>query len=100
MTNATMDQFIGGTMHLESTAQSAPCVICQHLIHPDDQNLCSCGEIICDGCPSYGCACVDDDPVIDPLRVQLRALAIERAGLRAEREFMGHNSLHLSSNPA
>ena len=81
-------------MHLESIAQSAPCAICQHHIHPDDQNECGgCGEFICNDCPSFGCACDDEDPQIHGLRVQMRALAFERAGLRAQREFLGQDSL-------
>ena len=79
----------------DSMTQSAaiPCSIFLHAIPADDQNVCICGEIICESCPAFGCLCVDDDPTIRARRAELRAGAIELGRLRAQHEFMGADSL-------
>ena len=81
-------------MHLEAIAQPAPCAICEHVIHPKDQNWCVCGECICESCPSFACACIyDDAPTLNLMRALLRRTAIEKARLEALCAFMGADAL-------
>jgi hypothetical protein len=79
---------------LDATIQSSPCSICLRVTDSEDVSQCrECQEFICESCPKYGCSCVDDDPTIQALRIQLRAGAIELGQLQAERELMGLDSL-------
>lgn len=81
------------------SAQSVSCVICQRIIDPEDIHDCrGCQESFCLSCPMYGCSCVDDDPTIQALRVQLRTGAVELAQLQAERELMGADCLTTSQH--
>jgi hypothetical protein len=69
------------------------CPICQHIINPDDQNECRCGDIICDACPAYACSCIESDPAQQALQVRLRRVAIEAAQLTAKQELMRELSI-------
>ncbi|WP_158819236.1 hypothetical protein [Granulicella sp. S156] len=80
-----------------SSEPSISCSICPQVFPAEDLSQCrECGEFICEYCPKYGCSCVDDDPTIQALRVQLRAGAIEFGQLQAERELMGTDNLTTS----
>ena len=72
------------------------CAICLNAIEPDDQNLCQCGECICERCPSFACACVDDVPSIQEHRACMRVAAMELGGLWAVQVLLGADNLTLS----
>ena len=69
------------------------CSLCLYAIEPEDQNWCQCGECICENCPHSACSCIEPDPGIEALRLQLRRSAISKGMLEAQREFMGLDSL-------
>jgi len=79
-----------------SSMPSISCSICPQISPAEEMSECRCGAKICERCPFLACSCVDDDPTIQALRVQLRAGAIELGQLRAERELMGAGSLTMS----
>lgn len=74
-----------------ATSSNAACSICYRVYDAGDLDTCRCGDLTCwaEDCPSYGCSCVDPDPITNGLRVSLRATARELIQLNTEQELFG-----------